>query len=70
MNAIDRPSPIGNSIAHDSGGKHVSGEALYVDDMPEPPRLLHALYWLSEHAHARITRLDVSAVAACQGWLA
>jgi xanthine dehydrogenase large subunit len=67
MNAIDRPSPIGNSIAHDSGGKHVSGEALYVDDMPEPPRLLHAFIRLSEHAHARITRLDVSAVATMPG---
>jgi xanthine dehydrogenase large subunit len=64
MNAIDRPVPIGDAIAHDSAAKHVSGEALYIDDMPEPPGLLHAFIRLSDHAHARITRLDVSAVAA------
>ena len=67
MNAIDRPSPIGSAIAHDSAAKHVSGEALYVDDLPEPPGLLHAYVRLSEHAHARIVRLDVSAVAAMPG---
>ncbi|HEY1935463.1 MAG TPA: xanthine dehydrogenase molybdopterin binding subunit [Acetobacteraceae bacterium] len=67
MNAIDRPSPIGDLIAHDSAAKHVSGEALYIDDMPEPPGLLHAYIRLSEHAHARIVRLDVSAVGAMPG---
>jgi len=67
MNAIDRPSPIGTSIAHDSAAKHVSGEALYIDDMPEPPGLLHAYVRLSDHAHAHIVRLDVSAVAGMPG---
>ena len=64
MNAI---APAGQSIAHDSAAKHVSGEALYVDDMPEPPGLLHAFIRLSPHAHAKITRLDVSAVASMPG---
>ncbi|HVC62116.1 MAG TPA: xanthine dehydrogenase molybdopterin binding subunit [Acetobacteraceae bacterium] len=67
MNAIDRPRPIGSGVAHDSAAKHVSGEARYIDDMPEPPGLLHAYIRLSEHAHARITRLDVSAVAGMPG---
>ena len=67
MNAIDRPSPIGTSIAHDSAAKHVSGEALYIDDMPEPPGLLHAYVRLSDHAHAHIVRLDVSSVAGMPG---
>jgi len=67
MNAINRPSPVGNGVAHDSAARHVSGEALYIDDMPEPPGLLHAFLRLSEHAHARITRLDVSAVTAMPG---
>lgn len=62
MNAINRPSPIGDTVAHDSAAKHVSGEALYIDDILEPPDLLHAYVRLSEHAHARITRLDVAAV--------
>ena len=29
-------------VAHDSAAKHVAGEALYIDDMPEPPGTLHA----------------------------
>jgi xanthine dehydrogenase large subunit len=28
---------IGQAQAHDSARKHVTGEALYIDDMPEPP---------------------------------
>jgi xanthine dehydrogenase large subunit len=67
MNAIDRPSPIGSNIAHDSAAKHVSGAALYIDDLPEPPGLLHAYVRLSDHAHARITGLDLSAVASMPG---
>ncbi len=67
MNAINRPSPIGSDIAHDSAAKHVSGEARYIDDAPEPPGLLHAYVRLSEHAHARIVTLDVSAVAGMPG---
>jgi xanthine dehydrogenase large subunit len=58
---------VGTSAAHDSARKHVSGEAVYIDDMPEPRDLLHAFIRLSEHAHARITKLDLSAAAASPG---
>jgi xanthine dehydrogenase large subunit len=67
MNAIAPRTPAGRSIAHDSASKHVSGEAMYIDDLPEPPGLLHAYIGLSPHAHAKITRLDVSAVAGMPG---
>ena len=67
MNAITARSPAGQPIAHDSAAKHVSGEALYIDDMAEPPGVLHAFIRLSPHAHAKITRLDVSAVAGMPG---
>ncbi len=60
-------APAGLAIAHDSAAKHVSGEALYIDDLPEPPGLLHAFIRLSPHAHAKITRLDVSAAASMPG---
>jgi xanthine dehydrogenase large subunit len=60
-------SAAGLPIAHDSAAKHVSGQALYVDDLPEPHGLLHAYILLSPHAHAEITRLDVSAVATMPG---
>ena len=45
----------------------MTGQALYIDDLPEPPGLLHAFIHLSEHAHARIRHLDVSGVRACPG---
>jgi xanthine dehydrogenase large subunit len=60
-------APVGVSVPHDSASKHVSGQALYIDDMPEPAGLLHAFLGLSPHAHARITSIDLSAVLAVPG---
>jgi len=62
-----RLSVVGHSVAHDSARKHVAGEAVYIDDMPEPRDLLHAFVHLSPHAHARILRMDLTAVAASPG---
>ena len=67
MNALPPPSVVGSAAAHDSAEKHVSGTALYIDDLPEPRDLLHAYVRLSAHAHARITRLDVAPCAAVRG---
>ncbi|EAU39954.1 xanthine dehydrogenase, C-terminal subunit [Fulvimarina pelagi HTCC2506] len=47
---------------HDSGVKHVSGAARYVDDEPELPGTLQIYIAMSEKAHARIVSLDVSKV--------
>jgi xanthine dehydrogenase large subunit len=58
---------VGLPSPHDSAVKHACGEALYLDDIAEPRALLHAFLRLSEHAHARIARLDVAAVAAAPG---
>src|SRR5690606_9545173 len=52
---------------HESAHLHVSGEAMYVDDLPELARTAHAALGLSTQAHARITRLDVDAVRAMPG---
>lgn len=60
----------GQSIAHDSAARHGRGDAVYVDDMPEPPGLLHAAVRLSDHAHARILRIDTTAVLASPGVVA
>ncbi len=49
---------------HDSASKHVSGEAVYVDDIPEPARLLHIYVAMSERAHARIVDMDLTEVRA------
>src|SRR5258706_14120218 len=55
------------SLRHDSGHKHVSGEAVYVDDIREPPGTLQIYIAMSERAHAIVKRLDVSKVRAAPG---
>ncbi len=54
-------------IAHDSAIKHVSGEALFIDDMVEPKECLHAYLGFSEIAHAKIKNIDLSAVERAEG---
>ncbi|MEN6542106.1 xanthine dehydrogenase molybdopterin binding subunit, partial [Parvibaculum sp.] len=58
---------VGQSLAHESANRHVRGSAIYVDDMPETEGLLHAWVILSDRAHARIAKLDLSAVRAAPG---
>ncbi|HWM28897.1 MAG TPA: xanthine dehydrogenase molybdopterin binding subunit, partial [Woeseiaceae bacterium] len=57
----------GQAVPHDSSHLHVSGEALYTDDIPEPRDLLHLAVGMSTKAHARIRMLDLSAVRKAQG---
>lgn len=52
---------------HDSAHKHVTGEAVYIDDMPEPAGTLHGCLGLSTVAHGTIRKLDLSGVRAAQG---
>jgi xanthine dehydrogenase large subunit len=49
-------------LPHDSAAKHVSGAAIYVDDMPEPVGTLHAALVLSPIAHGRVRAIDTSKV--------
>ncbi|MEM6159375.1 xanthine dehydrogenase molybdopterin binding subunit [Erwinia sp. P6884] len=60
-------SGVGSSHKHESAAGHVSGEALYIDDRPELPGMLHLVPRLSEHAHALITRLDTTPCYAIPG---
>ena len=55
---------------HDSALKHVTGQALYIDDMPEPPGTLHAALVLSRVACGRLVRLDGEAAKALPGVVA
>src|ERR1044072_5905095 len=55
------------ALRHDSGHKHVSGEAVYVDDMPEPPGTLQIYIAMSERAHAGVKVLDVAKVRRAPG---
>ena len=58
------------SLPHDSAEGHVAGTARYVDDMPEPPGLLHLALGRSAHAHAEILRMDLSGVRSAPGVVA
>ncbi|MFO1070269.1 MAG: xanthine dehydrogenase molybdopterin binding subunit [Geminicoccaceae bacterium] len=58
---------VHDSLVHDSAHKHVTGEAVYVDDIPEPARTLQVYIAQSTRAHARLVRLDVAAVREATG---
>ena len=52
---------VHKSVRHDSALKHVSGEAVYIDDMPEPAGTLHGALVLSPLAHGRLKTVTVPA---------
>jgi len=56
----DLVTGVGRSVKHDSAPKHVSGEAVYVDDRLEFPNQLHVYARMSERAHARIVSIDTA----------
>ena len=58
---------VGAAIPHDSSELHVSGEALYTDDVAEPKGLLHLAVGMSAKAHARIDHIDLRAVVEAPG---
>tara|TARA_R110001583_G_scaffold18141_1_gene72551 strand:+ start:5666 stop:8071 length:2406 start_codon:yes stop_codon:yes gene_type:complete len=61
---------VGRSKKHESAGKHVAGEALYVDDRPALRGELHAAVGQSTVAHANILAMDLSAVKSAKGVVA
>ena len=52
----------GSNMKHESAEKHVTGKAVYVDDMPELPNQLHIAVGGSQHAHAKIKSIDLTSV--------
>ena len=58
---------VHKNLTHDSAAKQVAGNAVYIDDIPEPKDLVHLYVAQSEKAHAKITTLDVSAVREAPG---
>jgi xanthine dehydrogenase large subunit len=57
-------------VRHDSAVGHVTGRALYLDDVPTVPGTLEAALVLSPHAHARIRRIDFARALATPGVIA
>ena len=59
---------IGQALPHESAAQHVTGHALFTDDLVHrTPQVLHAHPVCSPHAHARVTRLDPSPALAVDG---
>jgi len=52
---------------HDSAHKHVTGQATYIDDMPEPAGLLHGCLGLGSVAHGKVVSMDLEAVHQAPG---
>ena len=61
---------VGAPLPHDSAHLHVTGEAVYTDDIPEVRGTLHAAIGMSERAHARIKSIDLTRVRAAPGVVA
>jgi xanthine dehydrogenase large subunit len=61
---------IGQPLPHDSAHLHVSGQALYCDDIPLPANTLHAAFATSTIAHGTIRSLDLAPVLAMPGVIA
>ena len=62
-----RPPGTGESLTHESAGLHVTGAALFVDDIPSPPGLLTGRVLYSPHARARIRAINLEAARALPG---
>jgi xanthine dehydrogenase large subunit len=61
------PGVVGKALPHDSAHLHVSGQAAYTDDLPEPRDLLHVAVGMSTRACARLGNVDLGAVLSAKG---
>jgi xanthine dehydrogenase large subunit len=59
---------VGKAVSHESAEGHVTGRALYTDDLvPRYRDLLHAWPVQAPHAHARVVRIDATRALAAPG---
>ena len=56
-----------SKVKHDSAVRHVTGKAIYIDDIPDLPGTLEALFVTSPYAHARIVSIDSSSAQGIEG---
>ncbi|MCE3235024.1 MAG: pucD [Vampirovibrio sp.] len=63
-------SVVGKNIPHDSAKGHVTGESLYIDDLPFARNELLVDYWGSPVAHGRIRSLNLEEAAKIPGVVA
>lgn len=58
---------MGHKAQHDSAQKHVTGKAIYIDDIVEPKGCLHVAVGGSHFAHAKIKSINLEAVKNAPG---
>ena len=59
-----------DNVQHDSSVKHVTGKAVYIDDMPNLPNTLELVLVTSPLAHANIKSIDKTEALAVSGVVA
>ena len=57
---FEKTFQVGKNYLHDSASRHVTGEAVYIDDIPEINQLMHAVLITSKIAYAKIEKFDFS----------
>ena len=67
MEGGDIRGAVHTNIRHDSAIRHVSGRAVYIDDIPVPPNCQETALVLSPHASALILSIDASEAATMPG---
>jgi xanthine dehydrogenase large subunit len=67
MDGGDIRGAVHTNMRHDSAVKHVTGRAVYIDDMPVPPNCQETALVLSPYASARIVSIDTSEAAGMPG---
>jgi xanthine dehydrogenase large subunit len=65
--ALAPDAKVHRSLFHDSAREHVTGRAVYVDDIPEPRGLLYAALVTSPVAHGQLRGVDASLARAMPG---
>src|SRR5260221_12990407 len=63
-------STVGRNIPHDSARGHVTGQSIYIDDMPFAKNELLVDFFWSPVAHGRIHSLDLDAARNVPGVVA
>jgi len=63
-------APAGRALQHESAHLHVSGRALYCDDIALPANTLHAAFGVASIPHGKIRSMNLDAVRAEPGVVA
>ncbi|QXB45988.1 xanthine dehydrogenase molybdopterin binding subunit [Acinetobacter seifertii] len=67
LNISKKSAKAGDSIPHESAHLHVTGQATYIDDLPELENTMHLAVGFSSCAKGKIIKFDLDAVRQADG---